>query len=125
MKEGYTCKNCEKYNRCGIWKACGGINWARECKMFLLKATNADLRECFVEDKKAWFHLWANIETPIMHFKTMLCRGDLIEQRKKFIKYGIVDDCCEIVMRKFVFALVEFEDGTCDYVEPKKIRFAR
>lgn len=72
---------------------------------------NQTLRPCFVDGKKALFHLWGNepckIENKIQHFYDNKVLNEHVETYNTTRLIGIV----------------EYDDGTVAEVEPSKVKF--
>jgi hypothetical protein len=82
------------------------------------------LRRCFVDGERAFFHRWIDKETPLLNINRTFSREEIgkilneIKSGSMVLPLGI-----DIIIRKQCYALIEYEDGTVEEVEPTSIRF--
>ena len=83
-----------------------------------------ELRRCFVDGDRAWFHRWIDKETPISKINRTFSREEL-EKILYNIKSGsmVAPLGIDILLQKRCYGLIEYEDGTVEEVEPTSIRF--
>lgn len=82
-----------------------------------------ELRPCLVDGRKALFHQWCVQEDFILKFNAFLKPEQINKLREKFQETGIVDTHADPEKIKRTYALVEFEDGSVDMVDPMSVRF--
>ena len=83
-----------------------------------------EYRPCYVNDKKALFHRWADKEQVIIKVNCNVPYDKAKTIAEYAIKNFVLDNDCDVEKVAGVFAIVEYEDGTIAEVDPIKIRFA-
>ena len=82
-----------------------------------------DYRPCFIDGKKALFHKWIDKEIPIIKFKGV-CKEKELKKALADPEAYRIDDSVEVEIHKATLAIVEYESGKVEEVEPQKITFA-
>ena len=82
-----------------------------------------ELRPCWVNNKKALFHKWITEEKAFLLFKNNIPYGTKESFMKKFDECGVVPNSCDVKKVIQNFAIVEFEDGAVERIDPEDIEF--
>ena len=82
-----------------------------------------ELRPCMANGVIALFHKWITDEKAVLVFNSMIPYGTKELYAKKFYKNGVIPNGCEIKKITRNLALVEFEDGTVERIDPEDIEF--
>ena len=82
------------------------------------------LRRCFVGGERAFFHRWIDKETPLLNINRTFSREEIGKILNEIKSGSMVSPMgIDIIIRKQCYALIEYEDGTVEEVEPTSIRF--
>ena len=93
-------------------------------KPFHIKKTfKPDFRPCYANGKKALFHRWNKRTDLVLQSKNLMTSEDLETETTKARETGNVPSYLYSKPITNLFAIVEYEDGTIDEVEPKSVRF--
>ena len=85
-----------------------------------------ELRPCYVDGKKAFFHRWAeqdkvnkklSVNAPHAEYKIQ----HLLEE---YEQRHILPSCCDVIKTTTTVAIIEYEDGSVAEVEPIRVKFA-
>lgn len=91
-----------------------------------LKMKVENLRQCYANNRKALFHKWVENDEVLLKINGIVRLNvlkELNEHRNELISNNVYSSNCTPEVIKRTYALVEFEDGTLDYIDPKSIRF--
>lgn len=96
----------------------------KEKKARLLSMDELQNRPCEVDGRPALFHRWLEEDQ-------LLFRGDIPnrigatqEFERRLRKLGRIPECChQLEVIRETFALVEYQDGAIDKVDPLRVRF--
>ena len=80
-------------------------------------------RPCEVDGKPAIFHRWIDEDKVLLQFDVHLDYDNLMAIRSLFDVEGCAPAGTSIEKVRHTFALVEYQDGKVDKVEPEKIKF--
>lgn len=88
-----------------------------------------ELRPCYVKGQKALFHKWDTSERVLPQFTTYMKTGDCqrrseaLYMQLKEERITILPHNVSICKAADTTALVEYEDGTMERVQPELVRF--
>lgn len=91
-----------------------------------LKMKVENLRQCYANNRKALFHKWIDIDEVLVKLNGCVRPNDLRkinENIDTIITNNVYSSNFNTEVIKRTYAIVEYEDGTIDYVDPKSIRF--
>ena len=83
-------------------------------------------RQCYANNKKALFHKWIDIDEVLVKLNGCISPNELRrinENIDTIITNNVYSSNFNTEVIKRTYAIVEYEDGTVDYVDPKSIRF--
>lgn len=82
-----------------------------------------EYRQCLVNDERAIFHRWCEEDILRIKLNTIVKSEVAKAIRKDFKESGLLPECCDVTTFRKVYALVEFEDGRVEKVEPTDVKF--
>lgn len=86
-----------------------------------------ELRPCEVDGKKALFHRWEDKVDPILKIDSdNVHDANQLREIVKHFEHNITIapySECDVNIRAQALAIVEYEDGTVDEVEPIRVKF--
>lgn len=91
-----------------------------------LKLIDVKHRQCYANNKKALFHKWIDIDEVLVKINGCVSSDDLRKINEiidTIITNNVYSSNFNTEVIKRTYAIVEYEDGTIDYVDPKSIRF--
>ena len=81
-------------------------------------------RLCEVKGRTAIFHRWVDKSNRILHLSSNLLNPKFYNQIiEDYNTYGLVAGGCKVDILTETFALVEYDDGSVEYVEPTDVKF--
>lgn len=84
---------------------------------------SGEYRPCMVNGKKALFHKWTEKENVILQCNRLVRSTRLAEIREEYEKTNIVPNGFSAVKFGETYAIVEFEKGEIELVNPQYIQF--
>ena len=91
-----------------------------------LKLVDDKHRHCYASNKKALFHKWIDIDEVLVKINGCVSSDDLRKINEiidTIITNNVYSSNFNTEVIKRTYAIVEYEDGTIDYIDPKSIRF--
>ena len=85
--------------------------------------STSEYRQCLVDGRKALFHRYIDNHRYIYKFNIHMKPKDMEECLKVHQEKGYLPDFMDIHEGTLTVALVEYEDGTMDEVNPKNLVF--
>lgn len=80
-------------------------------------------RLCVVDGRVGWFHRWVEEDRVLLNINTFLRLEEKEAVYKGFKETGVAPQGCEIHHQKTAGAIVEYEDGTVQVVDPAQVTF--
>ena len=83
-------------------------------------------RRCYANNKKALFHKWIDIDEVLVKINSCVSPNELRrinENIDTIITNNVYSSNYNTEVIKRTYDIVEYEDGTVEYVNPKSIRF--
>lgn len=85
---------------------------------------NCEYRQCLVHNEKALFHRWADEDEVIYKSNAMVRDFEKLKQLKSLYEsIGVIPYNMDVEKVRNTVAIVEFEDGTVEMVNPTDIHF--
>lgn len=84
---------------------------------------SGEYRPCFVNGENALFHKWIEKENVILQSNYVVRSGRLVTIREEYDKIKIVPSGFTAVKLGETYAIVEFENGLINLVDPRDVKF--
>lgn len=80
-------------------------------------------RPCFARGRLAIFHRWCETDVITLRFKTEMSKESRDRALREYHRCNVLPNCLEREKTRQIVAVVEYEDGTVDEVNPSDIEF--